>query len=148
MQKDTVTILLEQVAKGEVSIKDARAALEGVDLDEETYVKAIDHGVFNPADPGTVVNASLAPSGASLLVVLLFVWGIFWTLYWMGAMLYGLFNNWEQQDLAFHLAMTFTTLIIMGIVYMKWVLPDKVVVKYARSKYIPEHPKDWVEYKL
>ena len=42
---------------------------------------------------------------------------------------------------------------IMGIVYMKWVLPDLIAVKYARQKYIPEHTsrhenKGWVDYKL
>lgn len=148
MPKDTITTLLEQVARGEVSIKDARVALEGVELDEETYQAAVDHGVFNPAEAGTVVNASLAPSGASALVVLLFVWGVFWTFYWGFSMLYGLFNTWDQQQLAFHLAMVFTTLIIMGIVYMKWVLPDLIIVKHRRPKYVPEHPKDWVDYKV
>ncbi len=36
MKADAVTNLLEQVARGEVSVDDARTALEGVELDEVT----------------------------------------------------------------------------------------------------------------
>ena len=145
---DLVTKLLEEVASGKVSIKDARLALEDTDLSEQQYIDAIDHGVFNPAEPGTIVNASLASSGASLLVMLFFVWGLFWVIYWISIMLYGLFNEWDSQYLSFHLGMTLSTLIMMGVVYMKWVIPDKIIVKYRRPKYIREHPKDWVDYKL
>ena len=148
MQKDVITKLLTEVASGKVSIDDARKALEDVELDEETYLSAVDHGVFNPAEPGTIINASLAPSGGSALVILFFCWGVFWTLFWIGSFLYGLFNGWDQQILAFDFAMSLTTIILMGIVYMKWVLPDLVIIKHRRNKYIPEHPKDWVEYKI
>jgi hypothetical protein len=146
-------ILLEEVASGKVSVIDARAALEGVDLDIATYQKAVEHGVFNPVEPGAVVSAKLAPSGESALVIFLFVWGLFWSLYWSGSMIYGLFNSWDQQQLSYHLFITFLTSMIMGIVYMKWVLPDLIAVKYARQKYIPEHTsrhenKGWVDYKL
>lgn len=150
---DQLTTLLRQVAAGEVSIKDARTALEGVELDEETYSRAVDHGVFNSAEPGTVISAKLAPSGASALVVTLFIWGIFWTVFWSGSMIYGVINGWDQQLLSYHLFITFLTLMIMGIVYMKWVLPDLIVVKYERAKFVPEHQqryddKDWYEYKI
>ena len=148
MQKDVITKLLTEVASGKVSIDDASKALEEVELDEETYLSAVDHGVFNPAEPGTVINASLAPSGGSALVILFFCWGVFWTLFWVGSFLYGLFNGWDQQILAFDFAMSLTTIILMGIVYMKWVLPDLVIIKHRRNKYVPEHPKDWVEYKI
>jgi hypothetical protein len=148
MMSDTITRLLEEVATGKVSIKDARAALEDAELTEKQYVAAVDHGVFNPAEPGTVVNASLAPSGGSLLLIFFFAWGLFWVLYWTSSMLYGLFMHWDQQQLSYHFAMTLTTVIMMGIVYMKWVLPDKVIVKHRRPKNVREHPKDWVEYKL
>ena len=148
MEKDVITKLLDDVARGKVSVKDARKALEEVELDEETYFRAVDHGVFNPAEAGTIVNASLAPSGGSALVILFFFWGIFWTLFWIGNMLYGLFNGWDQQILSFDFAMAFTTIIMMGIVYMKWVMPDLVIIKHRRNKYIPEHPKDWVDYKI
>ena len=49
MMSDTITRLLEEVATGKVSIKDARAALEDAELTEKQYVAAVDHGVFNPA---------------------------------------------------------------------------------------------------
>jgi len=151
--RDQLRILLEEVASGKVSVEDARAALEGVDLDIATYQQAVEHGVFNPVEPGTVVSAKLAPSGESALVIFLFLWGIFWSLYWSGSMIYGLFNSWDQQQLSYHLFITFLTLIIMGIVYMKWVLPDLIAVKYARPKFTPEHTfrhenKEWVDYKL
>ena len=148
MEKDIITKLLKEVASGKVSVDDARKALEDIELDEETYLSAVDHGVFNPADPGTIINASLAPSGGSALVVLFFCWGLFWTLYWFGCFLYGLFNGWDQQILSFDFAMATTTIILMGIVYMKWVLPDLVIIKYRRNKYITEHPKDWADYKI
>ena len=146
MMSDTITRLLEEVATGKVSVKDARAALEDAELTEKQYVAAVDHGVFNPAEPGTIVNASLAPSGGSLLLIFFFAWGLFWALYWTSSMLYGLFMHWDQQQLSYHFAMTLTTVIMMGIVYMKWVLPDKIIVKHRQNKYIPEHPKDWREY--
>ena len=38
------------------------------------------------------------------------------------------------------------TLMIMGIVYLKWVLPDTIVVKHRQNKHVPEHAKDWKEY--
>jgi len=148
MQKDMVTQLLHEVASGKVSVEDARKALEEVELDEETYLSAVDHGVFNPAEPGTIINASLAPSGGSALAVLFFIWGIFWTLYWFANLLYGLFNHWDQQILSFDFAMGLTTMIMMGIIYMKFVMPDLIIIKHRRNKYVQEHPKDWVEYKV
>ena len=78
---DTITILLRGVADGSVTIEDARTALEGASLTEEQMNSAIDHGVFNPVEPGTIVSASLAPSGASYLAIFFLVWGIFWVCY-------------------------------------------------------------------
>ena len=108
---------------------------------------AIDHGVFNVAEPGTIVSASLAPSGASYLTMFFLGWGLFWICYWSFSMIYGLAKGWDQQQLSFHLAMTMTTLIMMGIIYLKFVLPDTIIVKHAQNKFIPEHQKDWREYK-
>lgn len=147
MQRDLIAELLDKVASGKVNVKDARKALEGASLTESEMDSAINHGVFNPAEPGTIISASIAPSGASALTFFFFVWGIFWSIYWIGTMLYGLFNGWAQQQLSFHLAMAITVIILMGIIYMKYVLPDKIIVKHRRNKYVPEHPKDWVEYK-
>ena len=143
---DTITILLRGVAKGNISIVDARAALESASLTEEQMQKAIDHGVFNPAEPGSIISATLAPSGASYLTMFFFVWGLFWSCYWTFSLIYGLFNGWDQQQLSFHLAMTLTTIILMGIIYLKYVLPDTIIVKYGMNKFVPEHTKDWKEY--
>ena len=93
MAKDTITQLLEKVAAGKLSVKDARTALEDASLTEEQMDAAINHGVFNPAEPGTIISASLAPSGNSALTIFFFSWGIFWALYWFGTMLYGLLNG-------------------------------------------------------
>ncbi|MBT4982295.1 MAG: hypothetical protein HOM85_04455, partial [Euryarchaeota archaeon] len=111
MAKDTITRLLEQVASGDVSIKDARKALEDATLTEDQMDSAINHGVFNPAEPGTIISASLAPSGSSALALFFFGWGIFWTIYWFGTMLYGFLNgsSWDQQQLSYHLAMGIST---------------------------------------
>jgi hypothetical protein len=43
--------------------------------------------------------------------------------------------------------MTFTTLIMVGIIYLKYIVPDTIIVKHAQNKFIPEHQKDWREYK-
>ena len=110
-------------------------------------MSAIDHGVFNIAEPGTIVSASLAPSGASYLTMFFLAWGLFWICYWSFSMIYGLANGWDQQQLSFHLAMTMTTLIMIGIIYLKYILPDTIIVKHAQNKFIPEHQKDWREYK-
>ena len=96
MKDDIVMRLLRQVKSGEVSVEDARVALEDVSLTEESFAAAVDHGVFNEVNPGTIVRASLAPSGDSWLIILVGLWGIMWTLYWAGALAYGLFNNWDQ----------------------------------------------------
>ena len=70
---DTITILLRKVASGKVSVEDARDALEDASLTEDQMQSAIDHGVFNIAESGTIVSASLAPSGASNLIIIFYV---------------------------------------------------------------------------
>ncbi|HJN55936.1 MAG TPA: hypothetical protein QF646_06085 [Candidatus Poseidoniales archaeon] len=149
LSDDHVHNLLEQVASGDVTVAEARTALEGVEIDEETYLAAVDHGVFNQAEPGTIVKASLAPSGASGLVILTFVWGMFWVVLWTGTATYGTFKGWDQQYVAYQFGMTLVTLIIMGIVYMRFVMPDLVIVKHRRNKYAPpKDPESWQEYKI
>ena len=149
MDRDTATTLLEQVSRGEVSVEDARTALDGVELDEATYTSAIDHGVFNQVEPGTIVRASLAPSGTTALIILFFVWGLGWTLYWSGSLIYGLFAGWDQQQLSYHMGMTMVTLMLMGMIYLKFVLPDVVIVKHRRNKFIGQKdPDSWFQYEV
>ena len=147
MMDDTITTLLRGVADGSIPVADARTALEGAELTEEEMSTAIDHGVFNVAEPGTIVSASLAPSGASYLTMFFLAWGLFWICYLSFSMIYGLAKGWDQQQLSFHLAMTMTTVIMIGIIYLKYILPDTIIVKHAQNKFIPEHQKDWREYK-
>ena len=70
MREDVVLELLKQVKSGKVSIDDARTALEGVELSEETYLSAVDHGVFNEPTPGTVVRSSISPAGDSIIIII------------------------------------------------------------------------------
>ena len=147
MYDDAIQNLLKGVADGSITVKDARTALEGVELTEEQMDAAIDLGVHNVAESGTIVSASLAPSGGSYLTMFFFVWGIFWICYWSFSLIYGLANDWDQQNMSFHLAMVLTTLILMGLVYLKFILPDTIIVKHSQNKYVPEHQKDWKEYK-
>ena len=144
---DMITNLLRDVAKGKVSVEDARLALEDATLTEEQLESAIEKGVFEEADMGAVVSATLAPSGGSYLTMFFFVWGIFWACYWIFSLIYGLAKDWDQRQLSFLLAMGITTLIFMGLVYLKFILPDTIIVKNAINKFIPEHQKDWKEYK-
>ena len=149
MKDDTVLQLLKQVKSGKVSIEDARAALEGVDLSEENYLSAVDHGVFNEPDAGTIVRSSLSPAGDSIIVVLVGIWGVLWTLFWASSLSYGLYNHWDQQLLSLFLAMTLTTLIIMGMVYLRFVMPDIVIIKHRRNKYItPNDSEGWKKYEV
>ncbi len=149
MKDDVVMRLLREVKSGRVSIDDARKMLEDVTISEDSYVAAVDHGVFNDPKPGTIVRASISPSGDSWLIIIVGLWGLLWTLYWAGALSYGLFNNWDQQILSFNCGMTLLTVIIMGIVYLKYVLPDVVMVKYRRNKYITQNdPGAWKEYEV
>ena len=149
MKDDVVMRLLREVKAGKVSIEDARVALEDAALTEEAFDAAVNHGVFNEVKPRTIVRASLAPSGDSWLIIMVGLWGILWTLYWAGALAYGLYQQWDQQLLAFNLAMTLLTLIIMGIVYLKYVLPDVVIVKHRRNKYITSHDTNsWKKYEV
>ena len=92
MKDDTVMRLLRQVKSGKVSVEDARVALEDAALTEEAFEAAVNHGVFNEVKPGTIVRASLAPSGDSWLIIMVGLWGILWTLYWAGALAYGLYQ--------------------------------------------------------
>ena len=112
MYDDTIEALLKGVADGSISIKDARTALEDVELTEEQMDAAIDHGVHNVAESGTIVSASLAPSGGSYLTMFFFAWGIFWICYWSFSLIYGLAKDWDQQNMAFHLAMVLTLSLI------------------------------------
>jgi hypothetical protein len=149
VKDDVVMRLLREVKSGRVSIDDARKMLEDVTISEDSYVAAVDHGVFNDPKPGTIVRASISPSGDSWLIIIVGLWGLLWTLYWAGALSYGLFNNWDQQLLSFNCGMTLLTVIIMGIVYLKYVLPDVVMVKYRRNKYITQNDPDaWKEYEV
>ncbi len=149
MKDDVVIRLLREVKSGRVSIDDARKMLEDVTISEDSYVAAVDHGVFNDPKPGTIVRASISPSGDSWLIIIVGLWGLLWTLYWAGALSYGLFNDWDQQLLSFNCGMTLLTVIIMGIVYLKYVLPDVVMVKYRRNKYITQNDPDaWKEYEV
>ena len=149
MKDDIVLQLLKQVKSGKVSIDDARSALEGVDLSEENYLSAVDHGVFNEPDAGTIVRSSLSPAGDSIVVVLVGLWGVLWTLFWAGSLSYGLYNHWDQQLLSLFLAMTLTTLIIMGMVYLRFVMPDIVIIKHRRNKYITSNDSEgWKKYEV
>ena len=149
MKDDMVLKLLREVKSGKVSVDDARKALEEVSLSEDTYDAAVDHGVFDEPEPGTIVRASISPSGDSWLILVFALWGILWTLYWAGTLSYGLFNHWDQQQLSFHLAMTLLTVIMMGIVYMRFVMPDLIIVKHRRNKYItPNDPDGWQQYEV
>ena len=110
---------------------------------------AIWHGVFNDAPAGSIVRASVSPSGDSWLVILVGLWGIIWSLYWAGSLSYGLYNKWDQQMLSFFLGMLLLTVIILGIIYMKYVMPDIVIVKSRRSKYITaKDPESWKKYEV
>tara|TARA_B100000959_G_scaffold283045_2_gene350967 strand:+ start:5297 stop:5746 length:450 start_codon:yes stop_codon:yes gene_type:complete len=149
LKEDVVMRLLREVKSGQVSIEDARRALEDATLSEDSYLAAIDHGVFNEPNPGTIVRASLSPSGDSWLIILVALWGILWTLFWAGSLSYGLFNHWDQQLLSFYMGMTLLTLIIMGIVYLKYVMPDVVIVKHRRNKYITRNDSEaWKKYEV
>lgn len=149
MKDDIVLQLLKQVKSGKVSIEDARSALEGVDLSEENYLSAVDHGVFNEPDAGTIVRSSISPAGDSIVVVLVGIWGVLWTLFWAGSLSYGLYNHWDQQLLSLFLAMTLTTLIIMGMVYLRFVMPDIVIIKHRRNKYITSNDSEgWKKYEV
>ena len=149
MKDDMVMKMLRQVASGEVSVEDARDALDGISLSEEAYESAIEHGGFNEAPAGSIVRASVSPSGDSWLIILVGLWGIVWSLYWAGSLSYGLYNKWDQQMLAFFLGMLLLTIIILGIIYMKYVMPDIVVVKSRRNKYITaKDPESWKKYEV
>ena len=149
MNDDLVLKLLKQVKSGEVSIIDARSALEGIELSEDNYLSAVDHGVFNEPDAGTIVRSSLSPAGDSIMVVLVGLWGLMWTLFWAGSLSYGLYNHWDQQLLSLFLAMTLTTLIIMGMVYLRFVMPDIVIIKHRRNKYITSNDSEgWKKYEV
>jgi hypothetical protein len=45
--------------------------------------------------------------------------------------------------------MTLLTLIILGIVYLRFVMPDVVVVKHRRNKYITSNDTEaWKQYEV
>ena len=102
---DEVTKPLRMVADGTVPIEDARKALLEVELSEKQLDEAIDRGVFTEAEVGSIVSASLAPSGASYLTMSFLGWGLFWVMYWSFSMMYGLIKGWDQQQLAYHLSL-------------------------------------------
>ena len=95
MYDDTINNLLKGVADGSITVKDARTALEGVELTEAQMDEAINHGVHNVAESGTIVSASLAPSGGSYLTMFFFAWGIFWSCYWLTGRSHS-FTVWQR----------------------------------------------------
>ena len=149
MKEDVVMKLLRQVKSGEISVEDARVALEGTVLTIEEFDAAVAHGVFNQPESGTVVRASVSPFGDSILIILLSLWGVVWSLYWAGGLAYGLFNGWDQQLLSFNFGMLMLTIIILGMVYLKFVMPDVVIVKHRGNKYITSNdPDGWRQYEV
>ena len=45
--------------------------------------------------------------------------------------------------------MTLLTVILMGIVYLRFVMPDVIVVKHRRNKYITPNDTDgWKQYEV
>ena len=149
MKEDVVMKLLRQVKSGEISVEDARVALEGTVLTIEEFDAAVDHGVLNQPESGTVVRASVSPFGDSILIILLSLWGVVWSLYWAGGLAYGLFNGWDQQLLSFKFGMLMLTIIILGMVYLKFVMPDVVIVKHRGNKYITSNdPDGWRQYEV
>ena len=62
MKEDSVMDLLRKVKSGDVSVEDARKALEDAELTEEDFIAAVDHGVFNEPKPGTVCLLYTSPS--------------------------------------------------------------------------------------
>ena len=149
MKEDVVMKLLRQVKSGEISVEDARVALEGTVLTIEEFDAAVDHGVCNQPESGTVVRASVSPFGDSVLIILLSLWGVVWSLYWAGGLAYGLFNGWDQQLLSFNFGMLMLTIIILGMVYLKFVMPDVVIVKHRGNKYITSNdPDGWRQYEV
>ena len=149
MKEDVVMKLLRQVKSGEISVEDARVALEGTVLTIEEFDAAVDHGVFNQPESGTGVRASGSPFGDSILIILLSLWGVVWSLYWAGGLAYGLFNGWDQQLLSFNFGMLMLTIIILGMVYLKFVMPDVVIVKHRGNKYITSNdPDGWRQYEV
>ena len=149
MKEDVVMKLLRQVKSGEISVEDARVALEGTVLTIDEFDAAVDHGVFNQPESGTVVRASVSPFGDSILIILLSLWGVVWSLYWAGGLAYGLFNGWDQQLLSFNFGMLMLTIIILGMVYLKFVMPDVVIVKHRWNKYITSNdPDGWRQYEV
>ena len=147
MRDDVVMKLLREVKAGKVSVEDARDALSDVELSEDAYQNAVDHGVFNEPEPGTIIRASISPSSDSWLVIIFAMWGILWTLYRL-SLSYGLYNV-ESKRLSFHLAMTLLTVILMGIVYLRFVMPDVIIVKHRRNKYITSNDTDaWKQYEV
>ena len=138
MKDDTVMKLLRQVKSGKVSVEDARVALEDAALTEEAFEAAVEHGVFNEVKPGTIVRASLAPSGDSWLIIMVGLWGILWTLLGRSPSIRTL-PTLGSTTSRIQSGYDPTHLIIMGIVYLKYVLPDVIVVKHRRNKYITSH---------
>ena len=63
MANDLLEKLLHEVALGKINVKDAKKALEGIDLEKDDFQKAVDFGVFTEAEPGTVIKATISPSG-------------------------------------------------------------------------------------
>jgi len=149
MSDEIVMRLLKQVKSGEVSVEDAAMVLDGVQLSEEEFTAAVHHGVFNEPAVGSIVRASTSPHADTPLMLIFYVWGVFWTLFFAGSLSYGLFNHWDQQMLAFFLGMMMTTLIMMGIIYLRFVMADTVVVKHRRNKNMgPKDSMGWVDYEV
>ena len=107
MRDDVVMKLLREVKAGKVSVEDARDALSEVELSEDAYQKAVDHGVFNDPEPGLLfvpVFHHLVILGLSSYLLCGGFYGPYIGL--VRFLMSRLYNHWDQQRLSFHLAMT------------------------------------------
>lgn len=129
--------LLEKVRKGELTPEQAEAELKK--RGEAPEVPMGLGGV--PERVGQVVQytppdehpmAFIAIIGFTVLHILFGVLTVLWVL-----------NRFDQREAALWAAMAFFTLGLILALYLKHFIPDEIVVKKRRWKYVPQKNEPW-----
>lgn len=128
--------ILEKVQKGELTPEQAEAELKrqmaeaprtGVTGDPEPVGQLVQ---YTPGDEST--GAFIGIAGFTVLHVLFDLLTVYWIV-----------NRLSQREASLWAAGAFLTLGLVLVLYMKSFMPDEIIVKKRRWKYVPRKNEPW-----
>lgn len=122
--------ILEKVKKGELTPEQAEAELRK-QMEAPAAPEPLGQVVqYTPPDEHPMAFVAIA--GFTVLHVLFDVLTVLWTL-----------NRFDQKEASLWAGMAFFTLGLILVLYLKHFMPDEIVIKKRRWKYVPQKNEPW-----